>query len=127
MDEELRNSLLRLVRYKFAGYPNVVMLADDIVHTAYVNLKSSKSYSPDKENYGYLSIVCIRSAYREFITQATEFKQISIDEEGTTLIDETDILNEILQTENAEAVLESLKVLRDIERVVITQRYYGDF
>jgi DNA-directed RNA polymerase specialized sigma24 family protein len=24
-------------------------------------------------------------------------------------------------------VLESLKALRDIERVVITQRYYGDF
>jgi DNA-directed RNA polymerase specialized sigma24 family protein len=43
------------------------------------------------------------------------------------LIDEIDVINEILQTETTDAVLESLKVLRDIEQIVITQRYYGDF
>jgi len=127
MDEELRNALLRLVRYKFAGYPNVALMADDIVHTAYMNLKSSKNYTPDKENYGYLSVVCIRAAYRYFMAQATEFQNFSIDAEGTSLIDETDIVNEIIQTEDTEAILESLKTLRDIERIVITQRYYGDF
>jgi len=103
------------------------MLADDIVHDAFISLRSSKSYNPEKENYGYLSVVCIRLAYRKFMAQATEFQQLSIDTEGTSIIDETDIAGEIIQAEDADAVLESLKVLRDIERIVITQRYYGDF
>ena len=127
MNGELRDALLRLVRHKFAGYPNVASLADDIVHDAYARLKASKSYAPDKVNYGYLSVVCIRLAYRRFMAQATDFKQVCLDAEGTSLIDETDIADEIIQAENAEAVLESLKILRDIERIVITQRYYGDF
>jgi len=127
MDGELRNALLRLIRHKFAGYPNVALLADDIVHNAYLKLRSSKSYKPDKENYGYLSVVCIRLAYREFMAQATDFKKIYLDAEGTSLLDETDIAAEIIQSENVNAVLESLKILRDIERIVITQRYYGNF
>ena len=127
MDEELRNSLLKLVRYKFSKYPNVSLLADDIVHDAYIKLRSSKSYLPEKENYGYLSVVCIRLAYRKFISQSKEHKQISLDAEGTSLLDETDIVHELIKAENTEAVLESLKTLRDIERIVITQRYYGDF
>jgi RNA polymerase sigma factor (sigma-70 family) len=127
MDGELRDALLRLVRHKFASYPNVASLADDIVHDAYIRLKASKSYEPEKENYGYLSVVCIRLAYRKFMIQASDFKQVYLDAEGTSLIDETDIADEIIKSENAEAVLESLKILRDIERIVITQRYYGDF
>ena len=127
MGGELRDALLRLIRHKFAGYPNVAVLAEDIVHDAYIKLRSSKSYEPEKENYGYLSVVCVRLAYRRFMAQATDFKQSYLDAEGTSLIDETDIADEIIQAENANAVLESLKVLRDIERVVITQRYYGDF
>ena len=127
MDEELRNSLLKLVRYKFSKYPNVSLLADDIVHDAYIKLRTSKSYLPEKENYGYLSVVCIRLAYRKFISQSKEHKQISLDAEGTSLLDETDIVHELIKAENTEAVLESLKTLRDIERIVITQRYYGDF
>jgi len=127
MDEKLRNSLLRLIKSKFAGYPNVTILADDIVHDSYVSLRSSKAFRPEKENYGYLSVVCIRLAYRMFIAQTAEFRQLSIDTEGTSLIDETDIAEEIIRSENTDAVLESLKVLRDIERIVVTQRYYGDF
>ena len=127
MDGELRDSLLRLVRYKFVSYPNVVLLADDIVHDAYVILRSSKSYEPEKENYGYLSTICIRLAYRKFMAQTTDFQQVYLDANGTSLLDETDIIEEIIRTENAAAVLESLKILRDIERIVITQRYYSDF
>lgn len=126
MDGELRNALLRLVRQKFAGYPNVASLADDIVHDAYIQLHSSKSYTPDKENYGYLSVVCIRLAYRMFMVQSASFQQIYLDE-GTSLIAESDIVEELLHMEDTNAVLESLKVLRDIERIVITQRYYNDF
>ena len=127
MDEELRGKLYRLIKFKFATYPNVAALADDIVHDAYVALRSSKAFRPEKENYGYLSVVCIRLAYRKFIAQAADIQQLSIDTEGTSLIHEDSIANEIIQAEDADAVLESLKVLRDIERIVVTQRYYGDF
>ena len=127
MDVELRSSLLGLIRYKFAGYPNVASLADDIVQDAYLMLRNSKQYAPDKENYGYLSVVCVRLAYRKFMAQAADFNQVYMDAEGTSLLDEADIADEILKTEDTNSVLESLKVLRDIERVVITQRYYGNF
>ena len=127
MDGELRNALLRLIRHKFAGYPNVAVLADDIVQDTYVRLRTSRSYTPEKENYGYLSVVCIRLAYRKFMAQASDYRQVYLDGPGTSLIDEKDIADELIQAEDAAAVLESLKTLRDIERVVITQRYYGDF
>lgn len=127
MDGELRSSLMKLIRYKFAKYPNVASLAEDIVQDAYLDLRTSKHYVPHKENYGYLSVVCVRMAYRRFMSQEDDFKHVYIDTEGPSLLDETDIVNELLQTEDTNAVLESLKVLRDIERVVITQRYYGDF
>ncbi|MDR0324515.1 MAG: RNA polymerase sigma factor [Oscillospiraceae bacterium] len=127
MDEELRGALLRLIRHKFAGYPNASSLAEDIVHDAYETLRTSRQYAPEKENYGYLSVVCIRLAYRKFMAQSADFRNTYLDAEGTSLIDESDIADELLQTEDANAVLESLKVLREIERIVVTQRYYGDF
>jgi DNA-directed RNA polymerase specialized sigma24 family protein len=55
MDGELRSTLVRLVRHKFSGYPNVALLADDIVNDAYVRLRASKSYEPGKEHYGDFS------------------------------------------------------------------------
>ena len=127
MDEELHDELIRLIKRKFASYPNVASLADDIVNDAYVRLRSSKKYKPEKENFGYLSTVCIRLAYRKFMAQATDFGRVYLDAEGTTLIDESEVADEIIRAENVSAVLESLKVLRDIERIVVTQRYYGDF
>ena len=72
-------------------------------------------------------MVCIQLAYRKFMAQATDFGRVYLDAEGTSLLDETDVADEIIRTENVIAVLESLKVLRDVERIVITQRYYGDF
>ncbi len=127
MDEELRISLISLIRYKFSVYPNVSLLAEDIVQDAYLQLRLAKTYSPDKENYGYLSVVCVRLAYRKFMSQAADFQQVYIDEDGTSLLDEADIVDELIRTEETDAVLESLKTLRDIERIVITQRYYGYF
>lgn len=127
MDEELRKSLLHLVLRKFSSYPNVSSLAEDIVQDAYVRLHSSQSYTPEKENYGYLSVVCVRLAYRKFMAQAADFKQVYLDAEGTSLLEESDIVDEIIHAENAMKVLESLKTLREVERIVITQRYYGNF
>lgn len=127
MDRELRDALLRFVRHKFAGYPNVTSLADDIVQDAYLSLRASRSYDSQKENFGYLSVVCIRLAYRKLMAQTADFQHLYLDADGTSLIDEADIVDEIIRTEDAIAVLESLKTLRDVERIVITQRYYGCF
>jgi len=103
MDGELRSSLLKLIRYKFAKYPNVVSLAEDIVQDAYLDLCTSRHYTLDKENYGYLSVVCVRMAYRKFMSQEEDFKQVYIDAEGTSLLDETAIVDELLQTEDTGA------------------------
>ena len=126
MDGALRNSLLRLIRNKFAGYPNVASMADDIVQSAYEALRSSKNYAPEKEHYGYLSVACVRLAYRKFMAQAFDFNCVYVDAEGTALIDEKTVADEIIRAEDSAAVLESLRVLREVERVVITQRYYGE-
>jgi len=127
MDEKLWESLVGLIRRKFAGQSNVAMLAEDIVQDAFIRLRESKGYEPQKENFGYLSVVCIRLAYRKFMTQSADFGMLYTDAEMSDLVDETDVAQEILHAEDAGAVLESLKILRDIERIVITQRYYGDF
>ncbi len=127
MDGELRRALVLLVRHKFRGAPNVASLAEDIAQDAYARLRSSPSYEPSKENYGYLSVACMRLAYRRFMAQAADFRRVYLDAEGTALVDETDIVNEILRAEDAAGVLESLKTLREIERVVVTQRYFGDY
>ena len=127
MDGELRSSLVQLIRRKFSGYDNVVLLAEDIVHDAFVRVHTSRSYTPDKENFGYLSVVSIRLAYRQFMAQSVDLQQISFYQEGTSLIEETDIVDEIIREEDASAVLESLKVLREMERIVVMQRYYNDF
>ena len=126
-DEDLRSVLVRVIRRKFAGYPNVALLADDIVQDAYAKLWSNGKYSRDKENFGYLSVICIRLAYRCFMAQAAEFRRMHLDAEKNSLLDDTDIVSEIIQIEDSRAVLESLRNLREIERVVMTQRYFGGF
>ena len=85
------------------------------------------SYESNKENFGYLSVVCIRLAYRKFMAQSADFGQVYLDAEGTSLLDETDIVDEIIHVEDTITVLESLKTLWAVERIVITQRYYGCF
>lgn len=127
MEEELRGSLVSYTRAKFRTCPNVALLAEDIVQQAYVNLTASRLYSPEKENFGYLSVICLRLGYRLFMRQAKEQEELTFESTGLTLIAEGDITEELDRAEDAASVLESLKTLRDIERIVVTQRYYGDF
>lgn len=127
MDEELRKALIVFIKSKFRGYSNVVLLADDIVHEAYLNLLKSNRYSPDKENFGYLSVACLRMAYRQFMAQSKKQNELIHDIPNTVLVSEDDFVNEVIATENTEIVLNSLNTLKEIEKIVITQRYYGDF
>ena len=127
MDAELRESLVRLIRRKFAGCPNVASQAEDIAHDAYAALRASAFYSAEKENFGYLSVACMRAAYRAFASQTQDFKNTYYDGGGQPLVSEEDVARELTEAENSAEILESLKTLREIERIVISQRYYGDF
>lgn len=127
MDDLLRESLIRFVKRKFYSYPNVCHMADDIVQEAYLRLITSSRYSLEKENFGYLSVVCLRLAYRQFMSQSKSNNGLSVDMLDTTLVDEKDFVAEVMEVHDTKAILDSLKTLKEIERIVVTQRYYGDF
>ena len=114
--EELRNELICYIRRKFSNLYNIYNLAEDIVHDAFLLVKKD-----DQINFGYLSTVCIRLAYREYKRQ----KRQDIDYIDL-LISEDDVINQILEIESASDVLASLDTLRDIEKTIVTLRYYED-
>lgn len=114
--EDLRRELVRYIRSKFQNIDDIANLAEDIVHDAYL-LVSDDS----KLNFGYLSTVCIRLAYREYKRQKNqETDYIDL------LVSEDDVVLQVMEHEQAAAVLESLDTLREIERVILTLRYYED-
>ena len=114
--EELRCELVRYIRHKFSNLYNVTILAEDIVHDAFLSVKNESQC-----NFGYLQAVCIRIAYREYKRQKRqETDYIDL------LIDEDDVVEQVMEQEQASAVLESLDTLREIERKILTLRYYED-
>ena len=114
--EKLRNQLIRYIRRKFSNLHNIYDLAEDIVHDAFLLAKEDEQI-----NFGYLSMVCIRLAYREYKRQKRqETDYIDL------LISEDDVIKQILEIERASDVLASLDTLRDIEKTILTLRYYED-
>jgi RNA polymerase sigma-70 factor (ECF subfamily) len=116
VDERLRIELVRYIRRKFTNLNNITDLAEDIVHDAYLLVKNESQY-----NFGYLSKVCIRLAYRQYREQKKqETDYIDL------LISEDDIVEQVTGHETATAVIESINTLREIERKILTLRYYED-
>ena len=114
--EELRNELVRYIKRKFSNLNNIADIAEDIVHDAFLVAKNE-----DHINFGYLSTVCIRLAYREYKRQ----KRQEIDYVDL-LISEDDVAVQIMERELASDVLSSLDTLREIEKTILTLRYYED-
>lgn len=121
--EELRTQLVQFMKHKFYSRAQITLLADDIVNEAITNVLPDKN----KCNFAYLSKVCIHIAYRQF-------KKIDIDEKSLINIDnilgfvnEDDIIDEIIESEDTAEILTSLEILKQIERIIVLQRYYGDF
>ena len=114
--EELRNELLRYIKRKFSNLQNITDIAEDIVHDGFLLVKNE-----DQINFGYLSTVCIRLAYREYKRQ----KRQEVDYVDL-LISEDDVTEQIIEREKASEVLESLDTLRKVERTILTLRYYED-
>lgn len=114
--DELREELLRFIRRKFSNLYNIADLAEDIVHDAFLLVKDESLY-----NFGYLSTVCIRLAYREHKKQKNQTVDY-ID----LLVSEDDVVDQVMNQEDASVVLASLDSLREIERTILTLRYYED-
>ena len=114
--EELRGELVRYIRRKFTNLDNIADLAEDLVHDAFLLAKEDSQY-----NFGYLSAVCVRLAYREYKRQkhqTTDYIDL--------LVSENDVVEQVMEREEASAVLASLETLREIERTIVTLRYYED-
>lgn len=114
--DALRNELLRFIRRRFSNLHNIADLAEDIVHDAFAAVRTE-----DQMNFGYLSTVCVRLAYREHKRQKKQGMDY-ID----LLVSEDDVVAQVLEREDASAVLASLDTLREIERKILVLRYYED-
>ena len=114
--EELRYKLVSYIKRKFSNLNNIADIAEDIVHDAFLVVKND-----DQLNFGYLSIVCIRLAYREYKRQKHQMLDY-VD----LLISEDDVTEQIIERDNASEVLSSLDTLREIEKTILTLRYYED-
>lgn len=123
--DDLRTALVRYIGFKFNSRPDVADNAQDIVNEAFLNVIEQPSGN-DKLNFGYLSVVCLRIAYKFYKkadTHSKSFTTLSICEAE---VGEDDFVEDILNGIDAAYVLASLDTLRDMERIVITERYYGE-
>lgn len=125
--DELREQLLRFIRRKFWSRAEMVHYAEDIVNDAFVELYNSKGYRADKENFGYLSVACVRIAFRYFRMWDTKRKRTTSLDECLSFISEEDFVNDMILNNDTAAVLSSLETLKSIEKVIVTQRYYSDY
>ncbi|ADL52991.1 RNA polymerase sigma factor [Clostridium cellulovorans] len=124
---ELRDKLLRFIKAKFWSRAGIAECAEDIVDEAFLALLENKDYSIDKENFGYLSVVCIRIAFKYFKKlDDNEKYKISLDA-CLDFISEEDFVEDIMRNEDTSEVLKSLEILKEIERIIISQRYYGNY
>ncbi len=121
--EGLRAQLVRFVKSKFRSRPQIIECADDIVNEAVASTLNSR----EKCNFGYLSKVCIHGAYRVFKRIDSDSKLLTTVDGAIDFVDEHDVVDDIIKSHDAEEVLKSLDILKQIERVIILQRYYGDF
>ena len=114
--DDLRRELVGYIRRKFSNLYDIAVLAEDIVHDAFLLVKDESLW-----NFGYLQTVCVRLAYREYKRQKrqeTDYVDV--------LIGEDDVVEQVMAAELASAVLASLDTLREIEQRILMLRYYED-
>ncbi|MCL2856092.1 MAG: RNA polymerase sigma factor [Defluviitaleaceae bacterium] len=125
--EALRDELIAYIRKKFYTRPNILQMVDDIVNQAFLDVGRAAGFVPEHYNFGYMSTACIRAAYKAFHKGDREGAQMVGYEQTEPLVDERCFVAEIEQAEDTAFIIQSLCVLKDIERVIVEERYYGDF
>jgi RNA polymerase sigma factor (sigma-70 family) len=123
----LREALVTYIRKKFYSRSNIIDMADEIVNQTFLDVAGSSNFSEDHYNFGYMSTACIRTAYRVFHRNDNDRKIMIRFDLTSPLIDEDSFTEEIEKTEDTSYIFESLQTLKQIERVIINERYYEDF
>jgi RNA polymerase sigma factor (sigma-70 family) len=125
--ENLRDNLVSYVRKKFYTRRNILDIADEIVNQTFLDVANSPGFGDGHYNFGYMSIACIRTAYKFFHrTDRDNNITVSLDL-NLPLIDEDSFVDEIINAEDTAFILQSLQILKQIERIIINERYYGNF
>jgi RNA polymerase sigma factor (sigma-70 family) len=125
--ENLRARLVAYVRKKFYTRRGIANVADDIVNQAFLSVAASPRFTAELYNFGYMSKACIRGAYKVFHQSGDEGSRLVTLSMAVPLIDEDCFVEEIVQAEDTAAVVASLQILKDVEQVIIRERYYGEF
>jgi RNA polymerase sigma factor (sigma-70 family) len=109
------------MRKKFYTRRNITDMAEDIVNQAFL------SVAEEKYNFGYMSAACIRIAYKAFHRNDRDAEFTVSYELTAPLIDEDCFVEEIGRAEDTAAILKSLQTLKQIEQIIIRERYFSDF
>jgi len=123
----LRASLLDYILRKFSSRRSIASHAEDIVDEAFAAVLAGRSYDPSLLNFGYLSVAATRAAYRYWRARDADATRIAPLEAALECVGVDEFVEELCRADDSAAVLDSLDCLRDIERIVVEQRYYGDF
>jgi len=67
--DSLRQNLVSYLKRKFYSRSNIVDMVDEIVNQTFLEVAKSASFNKDQYNFGYMSIACIRKAYKVFHTR----------------------------------------------------------
>ena len=122
----LRAELVSYIKRKFYTRRNILDIADEIVNQVFLEVTKSSNFNTDQYNFGYMSAACIRAAYKVFHKSDQE-NNIMISFEHSPLIDEDSFVAEIEKAEDCAFIFQSLQTLKQIEQIIIKERYYGNF
>jgi len=125
--DDLRNSLVSYIKKKFYTRRNITDMADEIVNQAFLDAARGSGFSTDMYNFGYMSVACIRTAYKVFHRNDHDKRIMISFDIAAPLIDEDSFVEEIEKAEDTAVILQSLQTLKQIEHIIISERYYGDF
>jgi len=126
--EELRAELVGYIRRKFYTRRNITDMADEVVNAAFLNVAKSANFDAGGHyNFGYMSVACIRAAYRVFHRNDRDGRNTVPFELAAPLVDEDSFVDEIANADDTAFILQSLQTLKDVERVIVSERYYGGF
>ena len=125
--DSLRKNLVSYIRKKFYSRRNIIDMADDIVNQTFLDVSKSAVFNNDQYNFGYMSVACIRAAYKVFHRNDNDKKIMVRFNLTSPLIDEDSFVQEIESADDTAFIFESLQTLKQIERVIINERYYEDF
>lgn len=122
---ELRAQLMAFMCRKFRTRPGVWDFANEIVNQSFLDVAGSADFKNEMYNFGYMAAACVRRAYKVFHKHDRESARCLTD--AVPLIAEGDFVEEILHAENTAEIIASLQVLKEIERIIVHERYWGDF